>query len=441
MICRNCNREVPENAQICPFCGGPVQAVTPNTPAFIPGPEQGHQPVQQQSGYFPQQPGQPAQMPWQPVQPSGQTGQVPQQPVYGGNLTPAVPQFTPGGFPPKQPSKNKTRWIIVGSIAGFLVVAGIVLAGVLGWYYSPAQVFDRAIEAEDYETAGSKMDSLDYGDWYQAVEQFTALAEDAYWDYNMDEASYEEAEALLNRLYSCCPEQELEDILDDLAVLRESKINFEKGASAEAAGKYREAISQYQLVIEEDFLYDEAEEKAETQREPYKQEIIQRAKALAEEEQYNEASYVLLASQEILQYDPEIDSLLKEYQEKGFEKARDVYRSAGKYKTIEDFVKFESPQPLQEQLNEKTAWAGVSVNISGQGNKLIYTCVLNDLYDMDKEVLGDILGEALDENGNTFESIAVALKLAVEVENPVVVVRYVTKDGTELCSREFAAQE
>lgn len=53
--------------------------------------------------------------------------------------------------------------------------------------------------------------------------------------------------------------------------------------------------------------------------------------------------------------------------------------------------------------------------------------------------MGDALESALQAQSSTFESIAETLKQAVDVDNPIVVVRYLSSDGTEICSMEFGA--
>ena len=53
--------------------------------------------------------------------------------------------------------------------------------------------------------------------------------------------------------------------------------------------------------------------------------------------------------------------------------------------------------------------------------------------------LGDALETAMDSQAATFEAAAASLKVSVDVENPVVVVRYTDSQGKELVSREFTA--
>jgi len=346
----------------------------------------------------------------------------------------------PGGFPGQQP-KKKARWVVIGIVAAFLVVAGVVLASVLSWYNTPFHKFERAMKAEDYATAGAQLDAMDFFDRQAAAGELSELAYGAYLDYNTGDASYEETKDFLKMLYDCCPESVVKDVLDDLEVLHQSKAGFEAGKSAENAGDYSEAIWNYDQVIEDDFLYDEAREKIDELQERYKDEVIQKAEELAGKGEYEAAADLLLESMDILDDDDEIDDLWEEYQDKAWEAEMDAkgFAPSGKYKTVEDFVNSDIMQSQLDSMMESVASDGISMRVSGKGNKLIYTFVYEDLGGVDRDVLGEALGEALDSMSDTFESVAASLKEAVEVENPVVVVEYVTGDGTVLCSREFAA--
>mgnify|MGYP002551046777 CR=1 FL=1 len=87
---------------------------------------------------------------------------------------------------------------------------------------------------------------------------------------------------------------------------------------------------------------------------------------------------------------------------------------------------------LQQTMEEQ----GLNMTITGDGNKLIYTYTYPSEV---PDVMGDALESALQAQSSTFESIAETLKQAVDVDNPVVVVRYLSSDGTEICSMEFGA--
>lgn len=107
--------------------------------------------------------------------------------------------------------------------------------------------------------------------------------------------------------------------------------------------------------------------------------------------------------------------------------------------TMEEFAASDEIQSEIEDLRESLAADGMDLTITGEGNRLIYT------YTMPAELAVDGVAEALasstESQASTFEDLAAQLKGAVDAENPVVVVTYVTSDGTELYSQEFSAAE
>lgn len=109
---------------------------------------------------------------------------------------------------------------------------------------------------------------------------------------------------------------------------------------------------------------------------------------------------------------------------------------SGKYATMQEYVQSAEMQSQIASLQQTMEEQGLSMTITGEENKLIYT------YTYPSEVsdlMGDALESALQQQSSTFESVAETLKLAVDVDNPVVVVRYLSSDGTEICSMEFGA--
>lgn len=104
----------------------------------------------------------------------------------------------------------------------------------------------------------------------------------------------------------------------------------------------------------------------------------------------------------------------------------------GKYDTVEDFV---NSDLMQGQLETMKSQLGDISKVTGEGNKMIFT-VTYDLGDQDQAVVS----AAMDTMAPAFEAMAGSLKEAVEAEDPVIVVTYMTKDGTELYSREFSAK-
>ena len=71
-------------------------------------------------------------------------------------------------------------------------------------------------------------------------------------------------------------------------------------------------------------------------------------------------------------------------------------------------------------------------------HELVYTYTYDEGIATDG--LASALSSAMETQASTFESLASSLKLAVDVENPVVAVRYLAHDGTEIYSNEYTAK-
>ncbi len=113
----------------------------------------------------------------------------------------------------------------------------------------------------------------------------------------------------------------------------------------------------------------------------------------------------------------------------------------GKFDTVEDFVNSDLMQTQLDSMKSSLDDDTMSIELTGEGNKLIYTFTYKDLEGVDAATLGPALESSLENMASTFESIASSLKSAVEVDDPVVVVTYLGPDGEELCSKEFTPAE
>ncbi len=110
----------------------------------------------------------------------------------------------------------------------------------------------------------------------------------------------------------------------------------------------------------------------------------------------------------------------------------------GKYKSIQAFVDAEVQSDIDE-MNEEYEELGMSVDIIGEGNKLIYTFKYLDIENMDG--LAEALESGMDEQSSTFTDLAAQITKAVNVKDPVVVVRYVDMNDEEIYVEEFTAVE
>ncbi len=113
--------------------------------------------------------------------------------------------------------------------------------------------------------------------------------------------------------------------------------------------------------------------------------------------------------------------------------------SLGKYASIKEYVESDEVQSQLDAMMASLDTSTMKMEVYGEDNKLVYSYT----YLVDLSGMGDIassLNTALEGQASTFEAVASSLKLAVDVENPVVVVKYLDKDGNEITSKEFAAK-
>lgn len=118
--------------------------------------------------------------------------------------------------------------------------------------------------------------------------------------------------------------------------------------------------------------------------------------------------------------------------------ASDDAAVTGKFGSIQEFIDSDMMQTELETQTAALEGTGMSIEITGEDNKLIYSFKIDDP-DMSAMMDTATLESTLASQASTFESVAGILPTAIEVENPVVVVRYVGSDGQELVSREFSA--
>lgn len=111
--------------------------------------------------------------------------------------------------------------------------------------------------------------------------------------------------------------------------------------------------------------------------------------------------------------------------------------AAGKFASIQEFIDSDMMQEELATQLESLEGTGMSMELTAEDNKLIYNFKIDDP-DLSAAMDSATLESTLDSQASTFESVAGALPAAIDVENPVIVVRYLDSDGNELVSREFA---
>lgn len=109
-----------------------------------------------------------------------------------------------------------------------------------------------------------------------------------------------------------------------------------------------------------------------------------------------------------------------------------------KYASIEEYISSDAVQAELATLKESVAGQGLSMDITADGNKLIYTYTYTDVEKTDDMVTA--LKEGMVAQEASFTALADALKLEVDVENPVVVIEYLDANGEEIYSQEYTAE-
>lgn len=111
---------------------------------------------------------------------------------------------------------------------------------------------------------------------------------------------------------------------------------------------------------------------------------------------------------------------------------------SGKFATVADFANSKEVQDQLEMQKKSLEGSGMDIAITGEDNKLIYAFTYLDMEN--QEGMAEALKQGLESQEATFVSVAKSIKLAVDVENPVVVVQYLDANGEEIYSAEFTAE-
>ncbi len=110
--------------------------------------------------------------------------------------------------------------------------------------------------------------------------------------------------------------------------------------------------------------------------------------------------------------------------------------------TLEDYVNSEEMQSQVSAMGEGFKDQG-TVNVTAEGNTMIFTFAFNDLGDADLTELGTTLSQAMEADAisSLYGTLASELKKELQADDVSIKVCYATNDGTELCSKEFFPAE
>lgn len=121
------------------------------------------------------------------------------------------------------------------------------------------------------------------------------------------------------------------------------------------------------------------------------------------------------------------------------ESSSSVKVPTGKYASISEFLDSALFKSQIASVKKAMEDQGMKVELIGEGNKLVYEFTLSEEYSS-IDGLAEGLEAGLTQQAATFENVASSLSAAVDVEDPIVEVRYLANDGSLIYSKEFRAK-
>ena len=118
--------------------------------------------------------------------------------------------------------------------------------------------------------------------------------------YNKSEANYDSSYELLDRLQKLFPNIGLDDQLDGIQSLKDSKEAYKNGKNLQAQGEDGRAITEYQKVIHADVNHDDAQTQIQNIRTAYKEKVLSDAQSRADEKDFLGAEAILMNSADAL---------------------------------------------------------------------------------------------------------------------------------------------
>ena len=109
-----------------------------------------------------------------------------------------------------------------------------------------------------------------------------------------------------------------------------------------------------------------------------------------------------------------------------------------KFATMKEYAESPDVQKQMQAMADLFKDSGLEFSMTGEENRLIFTYTY--LEGAETSSFEEAIEQIIEKFTPTFEQIAGSLKNVVEVDNPVLVVRYTDADGTEVYSKEFSSE-
>lgn len=247
---------------------------------------------------------------------------------------------------PKKKGKKVKKVKLVLSIAA----VGVFVAGILflSFYLSDQESLKREIKAEQWEDAKKHYESmLETGAEEDAAETLVNVAEQYQKQYVDKEMSFEEVQKKLREIKGISENvTEIVEIMDSIDALSVSRTAFDLAEKYWEEQDYENALMQYQLVIENDENYQTAQERFESGKQLYKEQIISEVEKKAEKAAYSDAVQILQKAGAIIGSDEELVSYLKKYE------LEDITNTLSEYEKTEDYASAISLLSQNKELYE-----------------------------------------------------------------------------------------
>ncbi|MFR8209102.1 hypothetical protein [Hominenteromicrobium sp.] len=137
----------------------------------------------------------------------------------------------------KPKKKRSFKWLFI--VLAILIAIGATIGGIFWWYNAPMQKLTRALDAYDYSAAAQVLPTLSKDELASVSDQMQEYAQTVIDRYNKSEANYDSSYELLDRLQKLFPNIGLDDQLDGIQSLKDSKEAYKNGKSLQATGRRR----------------------------------------------------------------------------------------------------------------------------------------------------------------------------------------------------------
>lgn len=221
------------------------------------------------------------------------------------------------------PKKKIILFFVLALSLVVLITAGVL---VLGWYTSAGQQVLRALDAGDYSAALAAVEKADDPKSIaKLTENLRKRIGEIKSDFSQGAIPYETARMELTTIKNMGIKSistEITEIQIFVEKLNESRTNFATAESFFSTGDYKEAISHYRQVIEDDENYDAAAARLADSLERYRDQSLNKAKEYADAELYANAINTLDEALTVIPNDATLTEQKRLYEKSDVEKQK-----------------------------------------------------------------------------------------------------------------------